>query len=447
MKVLVVGEAPFIPSSFGKVTHYIVSGLVERGHKVVVAAKYGSVTMFSYGIHYSPSASCRDPSSERIKGFSDLCRPGLVGEWEVFTVEWPSNIRVFLETVFDADVILAYGTPYAPPLAEFLRDAYESRIDVPIAGYFVSESLVLPKAYGLHVGNSTVFASPSKFIRWTFIRSLSKWGIPEEEIRGRSSVVYHGVDLNVYNEGTRKYFREHHPLLEGVVGEGEFIVGTFAKNHVRKDLSALVFAYASLPKELRERSRLLVSLIKGCGGDDVWKLDLIVEAAEHYGGVSGLGDRVIDASDHVFGGFTEWQVLRVYSAMDLFVFPTRGEAFGLPPLEAGLLGIPPIVTAHPVMLELWGDAIPEEFFVLGHEFVTGEGLVLYAPDIMDLRRALIAGMKSGKLRERAVEGVKERVKELKLSREGMVDGIEELLKRARDIGPSFISDLGGGKSA
>lgn len=443
MKVLILGEAPFIPSSFGKVTHYIASGLIRRGYEVLVAAQYGVATLYSRSLMFSFRESCLDPASVRIKGFTDLCGK-FVDDVAVPVVEWPRDIKWFLENVFDADVILAYGTPYASPMAEALKSIYESKTDVPIAGYFVSESLILSKNYGLHAGNATVFASPTSFVRRTFVESLSRWGIPREKVMERSAVVYHGVDWKLYSPETRRYFKEKHYLLSNVVGDG-FVIGTFAKNHVRKDLSALLFAYASLPNEVRSKTYLLVSLIKGCGGEDYWRLETLIDAAEMYAHAS-INDRVIDASDHNAGAFTEWQVLRVYSAMDLLAFPTRGESFGLPPLEAGLMGVPFVVTAHPVMLELWGDAIPKEFFVLGNEFITGEGLVLYVPDIMDLRRALHTAVCNEKLRDKAVEGIKERVKELRLTADGMVDGIVKLIEEARDIGASPISGLGGGNA-
>ena len=443
MKVLVVGEAPFIPSSFGKITYYIASGLMRRGHKVVVAAPVGVTTLFSKSLMYVPTESCNDPASEKVRGFRDLCRDVARGP-AIPVVGWPQNIKAFLENVFGADVILVYGTPYADPLAGFLKHVYESRIDVPVAGYFVSESLIIPKDLGLHAGNATVFASPSRFILRTFIKGLKAWGVSERGVRDRVRVVYHGVDWGIYSPETRDYFRRNHYLLDSIAKAGDFVIGTFAKNHVRKDLGALILAYASLPKELREWVWLLVSAVIGCGGEEHWKLEMLVQAASQYAGVETeeLSGRVVDASDHFREGCTEWQVLRIYSSMDLLAFPTLGESFGLPPLEAGLMGVPFIVTAHPVMLELWGNALPEEFFVLGHEWVTGEGLVLYAPDILDLRRALVTAVTNEKLRDKAVENVRVRAEELGLTAEGMVGGIESLLKEAIDIGASPISDMG-----
>ena len=51
-----------------------------------------------------------------------------------------------------------------------------------------------------------------------------------------------------------------------------------------------------------------------------------------------------------------WRLVELYSACDVFVFPSHYEGFGLPVLEAMACGAPVVVSEAPALTELVGDA-------------------------------------------------------------------------------------------
>lgn len=61
----------------------------------------------------------------------------------------------------------------------------------------------------------------------------------------------------------------------------------------------------------------------------------------------GVSDRV-----HLLGALPHDEVIQLYGAADLFVFPSRHETFGISAVEAVLLGLPTIVSDIPVLREV-----------------------------------------------------------------------------------------------
>ena len=110
-------------------------------------------------------------------------------------------------------------------------------------------------------------------------------------------------------------------------GEGDYIlfVGTLEP---RKGLSDLIAAWSSLPT----RPRLVL-----CGAPG-WRTRI---------GVAGVE----------YAGFVSKERLReLYRGALLFVYPSRYEGFGIPPLEAMACGVPVIATRTGAIEEYAGDA-------------------------------------------------------------------------------------------
>lgn len=66
----------------------------------------------------------------------------------------------------------------------------------------------------------------------------------------------------------------------------------------------------------------------------------------------GLGTRV-----HLVGGLKTEQMADFLAAGDIFLFPSRFEAFGLAMVEAMAVGVPVISSDYPALVEVGGDAI------------------------------------------------------------------------------------------
>jgi glycosyltransferase involved in cell wall biosynthesis len=109
----------------------------------------------------------------------------------------------------------------------------------------------------------------------------------------------------------------------------------------RKNVGTLLRAYAALPPPVRQQHQLVV----------VWAHDTLMNklAADLAG--RGLTDRV-----HFLEAVPSEDLVLLYNAATVFVFPSLGEGFGLPPLEAMACGTPVIAANNSAMPEILDGA-------------------------------------------------------------------------------------------
>jgi glycosyltransferase involved in cell wall biosynthesis len=109
----------------------------------------------------------------------------------------------------------------------------------------------------------------------------------------------------------------------------------------RKNLKSLVQAYALLPVSLQERYHLAI----------VWTHSLMAEEVADQVEALGLKSRV-----HFLQQVCDQDLVSLYNAAWLFVFPSLYEGFGLPPLEAMACGTPVVAANNSSIPEIVGDA-------------------------------------------------------------------------------------------
>ncbi|MBA3530409.1 MAG: glycosyltransferase family 4 protein [Ardenticatenales bacterium] len=157
-------------------------------------------------------------------------------------------------------------------------------------------------------------------------------GVPLEKI----TVVYPGLDPAFATPPSASEvddFRRRRGLPERFV----LYVGTLEP---RKNVPALIHAFAAIRRRVPGVKLVLA-------GGKGWGFDEIFAEVERL----GLGDEV-----H-FPGFVPQDELALwYAAAELFVYPSRYEGFGLPPLEAMACGTPVIVSHATSLVEVVGDA-------------------------------------------------------------------------------------------
>jgi glycosyltransferase involved in cell wall biosynthesis len=127
-------------------------------------------------------------------------------------------------------------------------------------------------------------------------------------------------------------------LPPGVPEQGGYVlaVGTLEP---RKNLPRLVAAYRRLPAELQGAHPLVVTGRLG------WDTGETVEA------LRSLGDRAIQT-----GFVPDAQLALLYERCGLFAYPSLGEGFGLPVLEAMAAGAPVLTSDRSSLPEVGGDA-------------------------------------------------------------------------------------------
>jgi glycosyltransferase involved in cell wall biosynthesis len=101
-----------------------------------------------------------------------------------------------------------------------------------------------------------------------------------------------------------------------------------------------VQAYASLPESLRERYQLAI----------VWTHTLLMEELAQLVETLGLRGRV-----KFLHSVCDEDLVLLYNAASLFVFPSLYEGFGLPPLEAMACGTPVVAANNSSIPEIVGD--------------------------------------------------------------------------------------------
>lgn len=119
------------------------------------------------------------------------------------------------------------------------------------------------------------------------------------------------------------------------------IMGTLS---IRKNSGAVISAFIDLFKD-KDDVRLIVKTQSGTHG--------------HMEFDKSVGDiKIIDAI------YDDKQMRNLMKETDCFVFPTHGEGFGLPPIEAAATGLPVIIAANTGMLEY---ADPRYFLVVSSD--------------------------------------------------------------------------------
>jgi glycosyltransferase involved in cell wall biosynthesis len=166
----------------------------------------------------------------------------------------------------------------------------------------------------------------------------------------RASIVQHlGVATArvfvTYEAASRLYRPVHDPArlaaMRQQLGLPKGFILAIGSADPRKNLTALVEAYAQLPASLQEQYHLAI----------VWTHSFL--ASELTKQVETLG---IQPRLHFLEKVSDETLLMLYNAAALFVFPSRYEGFGLPLLEAMACGTPVLAANNSSIPEIVGDA-------------------------------------------------------------------------------------------
>ncbi len=163
-------------------------------------------------------------------------------------------------------------------------------------------------------------------------------GYPAEQI----DVIFPGIDHIIfkrYNKKKIKYLREKINKCYGI-GDNERILLYVGGEQPRKNLRTLLFAFEEAAKQIP--LRLLIA------GPRDWR-------GEHEKLEKILIERKIRDKIFFVGMIENKKLPDLYNAVDLFVFPSYYEGFGLPLIEAMACGCPIITTDTSSIPEVVGD--------------------------------------------------------------------------------------------
>lgn len=154
----------------------------------------------------------------------------------------------------------------------------------------------------------------------------------------RTMVMPDGIDCGrfAFNEEMRKKVRSEYGL------EGKFVVGHVGHFNPAKNHEKILSVFAEVAKRRENAALFLV-------GDGELENDVRAKAEE-----LGLSDKVVFAGAHK-------DVENMYQAMDVFLFPSRYEGFGMAMIEAQASGLACVAS----------DVVPED--------TNADGRVVYLP--------------------------------------------------------------------
>src|SRR5205807_669936 len=183
--------------------------------------------------------------------------------------------------------------------------------------------------------------------------------------------VAHGFDDKTLNISKQEARRQFDLPQDGI------LLGCSARLHPDKRLGAAI--------------RLLA-------GEPSWHLALAGQGPEEAG-LRLLADELkVSERLHFLGELSPQRVGRFLACLDVFVFPSRAETFGLAAVEAASAGIPCVVTDLPVLREVLSfEGRPAALFVDASDkaaLSTAVSSVLNDAPLRDELRQTAGGLKS-----------------------------------------------------
>jgi glycosyltransferase involved in cell wall biosynthesis len=204
---------------------------------------------------------------------------------------------------------------------DLLRYAYpQSKLDY-LAGRYIYPSL--------RKANRVI--AISEFTKRELIKYV---GVPEGNIR----TVYMGIDHKIYKRAS-----ENRAILKKFGVPDNVKVILYVGNELpRKNLPTFIKAFGELKKQYGN-----VKLIKVGSAPNTADRKRLINL------INGLGL----GNDVIFTGVISEEALpQLYSAADLYVYPSIYEGFGMPVLEAMACGCPVIISKATALPEVAGDA-------------------------------------------------------------------------------------------
>lgn len=224
---------------------------------------------------------------------------------------------------------------------------------IPIAYYNTINPVWKLNAKGLKKAEKII--TISEFSKLDIIKYIK---VPEENIE----IIPPAVDYNLY------YLNRNRKILKKYkIEEDERVVLYVGAEDPRKNVHFLINSFSKLKYKLQNVKLLKVGL-----PNDV--------------GVRGKLLKHIESlnlqKDVIFTGYvSESELAKIYNAVDLFVFPSLYEGFGIPPLEAMACGTPVITSNTSSLPEVVGEAAitvdpydVNKFAEEMYEALTNEGL-------------------------------------------------------------------------
>lgn len=307
MKVMVLGDSPFLKTGFGRVNSHAIAGFIAAGFEVATVT----------GLQSKAAA-----------------------------VETNLPIQIYATEAEDSMGLREAGVA----IQEWEPDCLYSTGDPASVGTFAS---VIPERlpYVTYIpieGEPIVHGGWRAALHYLDFITCSQYGVDvvRRDLSREVPYIYHGVDRDTFTPLTETE-RDHHRQLLG--WDDKFVIICVAQNVRRKQLPRLIEALAILRQRYKQKDAILYLHTVPYQNHwlEGWNLTEVANAFNVYDEVV-FNPAMLDRHSSVPEvGTPESPGLReLLGASDLFVLPSQVEGFGLPIAEAMAVGVPTMVTKY-----------------------------------------------------------------------------------------------------
>jgi glycosyltransferase involved in cell wall biosynthesis len=334
-KILYVSDSPTLTTGYGRVSKELTVALHNAGHEITVLGwGYMQGEQHPYPFNIIPCNAREERHGE-------------------------NKVAMFIREQ-QPDIVFTLGDPW---MVEYMP-TLEERKAVCWINYFPIDGYPIPPEWHSLIRNCDI---PVVFSKFAF--DLVK------PIIGKDPVfIPHGVDTSVFRPLSDK--EEIRSRVLGESNKDKFIVGCVARNQPRKNIPALVKAFAEFSKNKPDVALYLHMAIRDVG----WNIDELVHRF-------GVAEKTYSTNGYnAIRGVTDEQLCEVYNMFDIFALPTMAEGFGLPILEAQSCGTPVLVTDFSACTEL--TVSRQELIKVKDTLIMGRNIEQAIADTDDLTRKL-----------------------------------------------------------
>ena len=265
-----------------------------------------------------------------------------------------------------------------------------NRYNIPYINYFPIDSHPIPKEWIKYMMESTKPITLSHYGVNTILESAKRWFDDKEikKLEEKLEYLYHGVDINVYNQKGRHKARERLITLvntlakKDVVNDDTFFIYIGNRNVIRKNIPAALYA---IKKFIRLHPNTMIIMKVGMwddmnNGHNLYELTAKLGLTKHI--IS------IDDEDNPLIGLSDEKIAETLKAADVYLSTTTGEGFGLWTIEAMACGAVPLIsnntTAPEIVIPGTGELINCPTFI-----VSKYNTKMYIVDVEDVFDKLI----------------------------------------------------------
>lgn len=332
-KIVWMSDSPTITTGYGRVSKELCNAFHNEGHEVIC-------------IGWGHQDSQPNPFPFRLVACDS------------YNDNFGEDILANLIRNEKPDILFTLGDPW---MTEYIPEM-EERKTVAWVSYFPIDGYPVPLNWHRWMQNADI---PVVFSKFSF--DLVK------DIIGRNPIfIPHGVDTDTF-----KPLSDTQAIKKQILGfDDKFVVGTVARNQPRKNLPALIKAFAKFVKNKDDAVLYMHTQIRDVG----WNIDELVNRFD-------IQDKVYSTNQfNALSGMKDYQLNEIYNTFDLFALPTMAEGFGLPILEAQSCGVPVLVTDFSACSELVVDR--SELIKVKDTLIMGRGIEQAIADTDDLAQKL-----------------------------------------------------------